>query len=192
MNKFWVELPGQELRVLRQFSRLSLCTHLSSPFPSESPSATIWSMHILVQTVQMFRVSTQPLDKRKVIQYRWTIQSASHFKPWETCSFQHQLGFTGKHSALLQFCVKTLHLHIFTTLRLGSHLCIWMNWGANLRNGSKEDSNPGPLVWESGVLRLSYHTPHIAGTSIFTTTSITHRHHWINNNNNNKENSPTP
>ena len=31
---------------------------------------------------------------------RWTAQSALHFcPPWQTCSFRHQLGFSGKHSS---------------------------------------------------------------------------------------------
>ena len=32
---------------------------------------------------------------------RWTAQSALHFfcLPWQTCSFRHQLGFSGKHSS---------------------------------------------------------------------------------------------
>ena len=29
----------------------------------------------------------------------WTAQSALHFTPWQTCSFRHQLGFSGKHSS---------------------------------------------------------------------------------------------
>ena len=28
----------------------------------------------------------------------WTAQSALHFTPWQTCSFRHQLDFSGKHS----------------------------------------------------------------------------------------------
>ena len=31
-----------------------------------------------------------------------TGQSASHFTPWHSCSFQHKIGFSGKHSAMLQ------------------------------------------------------------------------------------------
>ena len=31
---------------------------------------------------------------------RWTAQSTLHFcPPWQTCSFRHQLGFSGKHSS---------------------------------------------------------------------------------------------
>ena len=30
---------------------------------------------------------------------RWIAQSVSHFTPWQTCSFRHQLGFSGKHSS---------------------------------------------------------------------------------------------
>ena len=31
-----------------------------------------------------------------------TAQSALHFTPWQTCSFQGHLNFSGKHSAMLQ------------------------------------------------------------------------------------------
>ena len=31
-----------------------------------------------------------------------TVQRASHFAPWQTCSFQRYLNFSGKHSATLQ------------------------------------------------------------------------------------------
>ena len=30
---------------------------------------------------------------------RWTAQSALHVTPWQTCSFRHQLDFSGKHSS---------------------------------------------------------------------------------------------
>ena len=32
----------------------------------------------------------------------WTSQIASHLTPWQTCSFWHQLDFSGKHSATVQ------------------------------------------------------------------------------------------
>ena len=41
---------------------------------------------------------------------RWTAQSTLHFTPWQTCSFQHQLDFSGKYSATLQ--VLTSHFPI--------------------------------------------------------------------------------
>ena len=37
---------------------------------------------------------------------RWTAQNALHFTPWQTCSFRHQLGFSGTHSAMLQLLCK--------------------------------------------------------------------------------------
>ena len=33
---------------------------------------------------------------------RVTVQSALHFTPWQTCSYQGHLNFSGKHSATLQ------------------------------------------------------------------------------------------
>ena len=30
---------------------------------------------------------------------RWTTQSALHFTPWQTCSFRHEFGCSGKHSS---------------------------------------------------------------------------------------------
>ena len=39
---------------------------------------------------------------------RWTAQSALHFcTPWQTCSFRHQLGFSGKHSSDAALRAKT-------------------------------------------------------------------------------------
>ena len=33
-----------------------------------------------------------------------------HFTPWQTCSFRHQLDFSGKHSAMLQLLRKDFSL----------------------------------------------------------------------------------
>ena len=33
-------------------------------------------------------------------------QSALHFTPWQTCSIEHHLGFSGKHSAMRQLIRK--------------------------------------------------------------------------------------
>ena len=61
---------------------------------------------------------------------RWTAQSALHFSsPWQTCSFQHQLYFSWKHSSQAAM--------------------------PNLRNCSKGDSNPDSLDCESGILPRS-------------------------------------
>ena len=39
-------------------------------------------------------------NKTYIVPYpvHWTAQSILHFIPWQTCSFQHQLEFSGKHS----------------------------------------------------------------------------------------------
>ena len=38
----------------------------------------------------LYSAVSSPLDRSS--------QSTLHFTPWQTCSFQHQLGFSGKHS----------------------------------------------------------------------------------------------
>ena len=40
---------------------------------------------------------------------RWTAQSALHFTTWQTCSFRHQLGFSGKHSSHAALRAKNIH-----------------------------------------------------------------------------------
>ena len=45
----------------------------------------------------------------------WTTQNALHFTPWQTCSFRHQLDFSGKHSSLAAI-KQRLFTHMFTTL----------------------------------------------------------------------------
>ena len=80
---------------------------------------------------------------------RWTAQNALHFTPWQTCSFRHQLGFSVKHSATLLFRAKTIH----------SHFHYRPKPMPKLRNGSKENSNPGSLNCELGNLPLSYSAP---------------------------------
>ena len=46
---------------------------------------------------------------------RWTAQSALHFLPWQTCSIQHQLGFSWKHSSHAAIAQR-LFTHIPTTV----------------------------------------------------------------------------
>ena len=48
---------------------------------------------------------------------RWTAQRALHFcLPWQTCSFRHQLGFSGKHSSQAAITRQGLITHIATTV----------------------------------------------------------------------------
>ena len=55
-----------------------------------------------------FKLKEKSKSKVKVRSYiarypvRRTAQSALHFTPWQTCSFQGHLNFSGKHSATLQ------------------------------------------------------------------------------------------
>ena len=44
----------------------------------------------------------------------------------------------------------------------------------NLHNGSKGDSNPGPLDWESGILPLSYRAPHYMLRCVVSYLLLTH------------------
>ena len=60
------------------------------------------------------RMCTNPVY---ITQYpvRWTAQIALHFTPWQTCSFRHQLGFSGKHSSQAAIAQR-LNTHISTTV----------------------------------------------------------------------------
>ena len=95
---------------------------------------------------------------------RFTAQSALQFTPpWQTCSFWHQLDFSGKkNSATQQLRTKTIHSYFHHRLQPGTHLYSWVNWGVAertkipyLRNSSKGDTNPSSLDCESGILPLS-------------------------------------
>ena len=44
-------------------------------------------------------------------------QSTSHFTPWQTCSFPHQLGLAGKHSSHAAITARRLFTHISTAVR---------------------------------------------------------------------------
>ena len=82
---------------------------------------------------------------------RWTAQSDLLFTPWQTCSFRHQLAFSGTHSSHAQLPAK-LFTHISTTACSqvgGTHLYSWVNWDVvgrtemqKLRNFIKFDFFP--------------------------------------------------
>ena len=55
------------------------------------------SKHINVIKVCFYIAVSSPLDHSK----RFIFKSL-YFSPWQTCSFQHQIDFSGKHSAMLQ------------------------------------------------------------------------------------------
>ena len=73
-----------------------------------------------------------------------TTQSALHFILWQTCSFQHQLGFYWKHSATLH-TARRLFTHISTAVysqvliyRAEWTEASWRTKMHKLRNGSIE------------------------------------------------------
>ena len=62
----------------------------------------------LTKNLNHNKMYVQCIKGKKVRSYiarypvRRTAQSALHFIPWQTCSFQDHLNFSGKHSAMLQ------------------------------------------------------------------------------------------
>ena len=73
--------------------------------------------------------------------------------PWQTCSFRHQLGFSGKHSS---DAANTRNSFIQLS-QLGHE---WSEWKCPIfETVAKGDSNPGTLDCESGILPLSYRAP---------------------------------
>ena len=87
---------------------------------------------------------------------RWTAQSTSHFfLPRHTCSFRHQLGFSGKHSKSLTFPPLSIARYSFKQLgrQWRERKCPFFE------TVPKRDSYPGPPNCESGVLPLSYRAP---------------------------------
>ena len=93
-------------------------------------------------------------DSFYIAQYpvRWTAQSALHFcLPWQTCSFRHQLGLSGKHSSQAASTRQGKITRISTTVYSQVLIYTAESTGAsmertkmpNLRNGSKGGFEPG-------------------------------------------------
>ena len=80
-----------------------------------------------------------------------TAQSALHFTPWQTCSFQGHLKFFGKYSATLQL-LREGYSFTYPPLSVlpGTHLYseLWQRGVIKLAKGSKRpqwDLKPGSL-----------------------------------------------
>ena len=76
---------------------------------------------LLIQCTTKCAVHFWPKDwKRLLWRGYWQEKSALHFTPWQTCSFQHQLDFSGKQSATLQLLrVDSLFKYVNHCLRNG-------------------------------------------------------------------------
>ena len=81
----------------------------------------------------------------------WTAQSTLHFTPWQTCSFRHQLDFSGKHSSHASitsedysFTFPPLSIVMYSFKQLSELGHYGENENAQTLNDSKGDSNPGP------------------------------------------------
>ena len=94
-----------------------LSTYLNSPYVAYSHGVLNCNgLHILNTFIQAYRGLSilhcfhphispcwrGPLQYFYIAQYpvHWTTQSALHFIPWHTCSFRHQLYFSGKDSSV--------------------------------------------------------------------------------------------
>ena len=109
---------------------------------------------------------SNPSDRSK----RFTL-----FLPWQTCSYRHQLGFSGKYSShaaitrndySLTFPLLSIARYLFKQLsRLG--YCGENENAKILKRWQTGDSNPGSLDCESGILPLSYRAP-LVGVGVIT------------------------
>ena len=86
--------------------------------------------------------------------------------PWLTCCFRHQLDFSGKHSSpaaitsqYFSFIFPPLSIAKYSIIRRSQLGHCGENNNAQIRNGSKEYSNPGSLDCDSGILPLNYRAP---------------------------------
>ena len=115
-----------------------------------------WS-HTKVKAKVSFYIAQYPV--------RWTAKSALHFTPWQTCSFRHQLDFSGKHSSdpairhedySLTFPPLSITKYSFIQLSEQKERTWKERKCTNFETVAKGDSDPGSLDSESGILRLSY------------------------------------
>ena len=95
---------------------------------------------------------------------QWISQSALHFPHDRTVHSNTNSASPGSILVMQQLRHEDYRLIFPPT---GTHdLYSWVNWGIvertkmlTLRNGSKGDSNPDSLDWDTGILRLSYRAP---------------------------------
>ena len=81
---------------------------------------------------------------------RWTALSALYFTPWQTCSFRHQLDFSGKHSVTQKLRATTKSL-TFSPLSIVMHSFKQLRTGALRRMKMPKIQNGG---FEPGITRL--------------------------------------
>ena len=126
--------------------------------------------------------------KVKVVFIKRSIQSVgplkalyTFFLPWQTCSFQHQLGFSGKLSSHAAITRNDYITHISTTVYsqvlIRTAESTGRQWGERkcpiFETVAKGDSNPGSIDCESDILPLSFRAPHKL-------VAETYRHSYVN------------
>ena len=81
-----------------------------------------------------------------------TVRSALHFTPWQICSFQRHLDFSGKHSATLQlyredysFTYPFLSVARYSFIQLSELWQCGINEIAKASKRQEGDPNPGSL-----------------------------------------------
>ena len=104
----------------------------------------------------LYSAESSPLDRSK---------SFTLFLPWQTCSFRHQLGFSGKHSSHAAIVQRQFTYTSCPPLSIARYSFIQLSrlrrreeneniLQLELRNGSKGDSTTGFHDCESGILPL--------------------------------------
>ena len=143
--------------LLTQFVNLNAQLHLPRQlYPSETCTMS--------KCMFLYSAVSSQLDHSK----RFTL-----FLPWQTCSFRHQLDFSGKHSSDAAITREDYSLTFPppSTARCSFiQLSELRHRGENenarvFKNGSNGGSNPGYLDCESSVLPLSHRAPYDMITS---------------------------
>ena len=112
-------------------------------------------MEIIDDVIERVEKVQGPVKKVKVRSYiaqypvHRTAQSALHFTPWQTCSFQGHFNFSGKHSAMLQLLREdistTVCIAMYSFIQLSE---LWQRGVVKLAKGSKRPQwnlKPGSL-----------------------------------------------
>ena len=122
-----------------------------------------WAMSSV--TRQTFLISDYPQrlprgDSQTVVKYMFfysavSTQSALHFTPWQTCSFRHQLDFSGKHSAITQL----LHKNRSPTFKPPSIARYSFTQLSELGRHGEDEKGPYFKMAVKRILRLSHRAP---------------------------------
>ena len=91
--------------------------------------------------------------------FHWTAQSASHFTPWQTCSFRYQCNFSGKYSI---YCANTIHSQTHSSLWTGTHVELLSELRHRGENGNPQTLKTDQQGFKPRLSQLRLRVPHSA------------------------------